>query len=49
MAHLTLALAPQRGEIEPELLTRHFKRKHGPQATYGQPGSAGGSTRRRPG
>jgi len=37
MAVLTLALAPQRGEIEPELLARHFKRKHGPDATYGQP------------
>jgi L-ribulose-5-phosphate 4-epimerase len=32
----TLALAPQRPAIEPELLRRHFKRKHGPGATYGQ-------------
>ena len=32
------ALAPQRGEIEPELLGRHFTRKHGPGATYGQAG-----------
>jgi L-ribulose-5-phosphate 4-epimerase len=38
MALHTLALAPQRGEIEPELLGRHFKRKHGPGATYGQGG-----------
>jgi L-ribulose-5-phosphate 4-epimerase len=38
MAAQTLALAPQRGEIEPELLARHFERKHGPGATYGQPG-----------
>jgi L-ribulose-5-phosphate 4-epimerase len=37
MAFQTLALAPQRGEIEPELLGRHFTRKHGPGATYGQP------------
>jgi L-ribulose-5-phosphate 4-epimerase len=34
----TLALAPQRGEIEPGLLGRHFSRKHGPGATYGQAG-----------
>jgi L-ribulose-5-phosphate 4-epimerase len=38
MALQTLALAPGRGEIEPELLGRHFKRKHGPGATYGQGG-----------
>jgi L-ribulose-5-phosphate 4-epimerase len=37
MAFQTLALAPQCGEIEPELLGRHFTRKHGPGATYGQP------------
>jgi L-ribulose-5-phosphate 4-epimerase len=36
MAFETLALAPERNEIEPELLQRHFKRKHGPGATYGQ-------------
>lgn len=39
VAHLafqTLALVPQRSEIEPELLNRHFQRKHGPGATYGQ-------------
>jgi L-ribulose-5-phosphate 4-epimerase len=36
MAWQTLALAPERGAIEPELLTRHFTRKHGPAATYGQ-------------
>lgn len=39
MAHQTLALAPRRTEIEPELLDRHFHRKHGPKATYGQDGS----------
>jgi len=32
----TLALAPARPPIEPELLRRHFRRKHGPGATYGQ-------------
>ncbi len=36
MASLTLALAPRRGEIEAGLLARHFRRKHGPEATYGQ-------------
>jgi L-ribulose-5-phosphate 4-epimerase len=48
MAFQTLALAPQRGEIEPELLDRHFHRKHGPAATYGQlrRGGAGQRTRR---
>lgn len=46
MAWLTLALAPQRGEIEPELLTRHFKRKHGPDATYGQAAAPAAAPRR---
>lgn len=32
----TLALAPDRGPIAPELLERHHARKHGPRATYGQ-------------
>jgi L-ribulose-5-phosphate 4-epimerase len=41
LAFQTLALAPQRGEIEPELLSRHFTRKHGPGATYGQPRRGG--------
>ena len=36
MALQTLALTPGCREIEPELLRRHFKRKHGPEATYGQ-------------
>jgi len=42
MALKTLALAPDRTEVEPELLRKHFKRKHGPGATYGQskPGGA---------
>jgi L-ribulose-5-phosphate 4-epimerase len=31
-----LALAPQLGPIDDELLERHFRRKHGPAAYYGQ-------------
>ncbi len=42
IAARTLALAPQGGSIEPELLNRHFTRKHGPGATYGQPRRGGG-------
>jgi L-ribulose-5-phosphate 4-epimerase len=40
-AHLALTslqLVPELTEIEPELLNKHFKRKHGPGATYGQKG-----------
>jgi L-ribulose-5-phosphate 4-epimerase len=47
MAWQSLLLAPQRGEIEPELLDRHFQRKHGPGATYGQPRRRGASSPRR--
>ena len=36
MALMSLQLAPTLKSIEPELLARHFKRKHGPGATYGQ-------------
>ena len=36
MALMSLQLAPDLPEIETELLDRHFKRKHGPGATYGQ-------------
>lgn len=36
MALMSLSLAPRLGAIEPALLARHFKRKHGPGATYGQ-------------
>ena len=36
MALMSLQLAPKLGEIEPELLNKHFKRKHGPGAYYGQ-------------
>lgn len=37
MAHRTLALQPESGEIAEILLARHFDRKHGPHAYYGQP------------
>ncbi|RKX31340.1 MAG: L-ribulose-5-phosphate 4-epimerase [Verrucomicrobia bacterium] len=36
MALMSLRLDPDLPEIETELLNRHFKRKHGPNATYGQ-------------
>lgn len=36
MALMSLQLAPKLKTIETELLARHFKRKHGPGATYGQ-------------
>lgn len=40
MALMTLQLAPELEPIEPELLNKHFRRKHGAEAYYGQ--SAGG-------
>ena len=36
MALMTLELAPRLKPLEPELLDKHFGRKHGPGATYGQ-------------
>ncbi len=36
MALLSMQLAPKLRPIEPELLEKHFKRKHGPGAYYGQ-------------
>ena len=36
MALMSLALEPALGAIEPELLAKHFKRKHGAGAYYGQ-------------
>lgn len=36
MALMSLQLAPALAPIEPELLNKHFKRKHGPGAYYGQ-------------
>jgi L-ribulose-5-phosphate 4-epimerase len=38
MAHHTLALEPQAGDLAEVLLARHFNRKHGPHAYYGQHG-----------
>jgi L-ribulose-5-phosphate 4-epimerase len=40
MALMSLRLDPALAPIEPELLAKHFKRKHGPGAYYGQPGGA---------
>ena len=37
LAFRTLVIQPDRPEIESELLDRHFSRKHGPMAYYGQP------------
>jgi L-ribulose-5-phosphate 4-epimerase len=37
MALMSLALEPKLKPIEPALLAKHFRRKHGPGATYGQP------------
>ena len=36
LALMSLALSPKLGTIEPELLAKHFRRKHGPGAYYGQ-------------
>jgi L-ribulose-5-phosphate 4-epimerase len=33
---MSLQLAPKLARIEPELLNKHFKRKHGADAYYGQ-------------
>ena len=38
MATLSLRLEPELAAIEPELLGKHFQRKHGPGAYYGQVG-----------
>jgi len=40
MALMSLQLEPKLPPIESELLNKHFKRKHGPGAYYGQPGGA---------
>jgi L-ribulose-5-phosphate 4-epimerase len=37
LAAHTLAIRPGRASIEEELRDRHFSRKHGPMAYYGQP------------
>jgi L-ribulose-5-phosphate 4-epimerase len=36
LAMLSLQLAPKLKTIEPALLAKHFQRKHGPKAYYGQ-------------
>lgn len=40
LALMSLRLDPRLRPIEPNLLTKHFQRKHGPGAYYGQPGGA---------
>ena len=40
MALMSLQLEPKLPTIETELLNKHFKRKHGPGAYYGQSGGA---------
>lgn len=37
IALLTTVLEPAHGPLDPTLLHKHFERKHGPQAYYGQP------------
>ena len=41
MASQSLMIDPTREAIAPELLARHFDRKHGPAAYYGQEGGVG--------
>ena len=36
LAYRTVQLAPRKAPIADELLTKHFRRKHGPAAYYGQ-------------
>ena len=43
MAERTLALEPKATAISEDLLLRHFDRKHGPRAYYGQAGDRQGS------
>jgi L-ribulose-5-phosphate 4-epimerase len=38
MAHLTLALDPRAGELPEHIKRKHWERKHGPAAYYGQAG-----------
>lgn len=38
LARMSLQLVPDLPAIEPELLEKHFRRKHGPGAYYGQKG-----------
>jgi len=41
MAQITLSLNPRAAPVSQALLDRHYFRKHGHQATYGQDGAAG--------
>jgi L-ribulose-5-phosphate 4-epimerase len=36
MAHATIGLNPQIISMPPYILDKHFQRKHGPNAYYGQ-------------
>jgi L-ribulose-5-phosphate 4-epimerase len=36
LAMMSLQLAPKLKPIDPELRLKHFQRKHGPKAYYGQ-------------
>jgi L-ribulose-5-phosphate 4-epimerase len=46
MALMSLQLAPGLATIESELLAKHFQRKHGPSAYYGQAAKAPAASRR---
>jgi L-ribulose-5-phosphate 4-epimerase len=37
LAHLTLQLEPQAARLDPALIKKHYERKHGKDAYYGQP------------
>jgi L-ribulose-5-phosphate 4-epimerase len=37
MAFLTLQIDPQTAPLDPALIAKHYERKHGPDAYYGQP------------
>jgi L-ribulose-5-phosphate 4-epimerase len=37
LASLTTALQPRSTELNPALRRKHYERKHGPDAYYGQP------------
>ncbi len=47
MASETLALNPSAAAMPDRLLCKHFERKHGPTAYYGQAGGGKGATRRK--
>jgi L-ribulose-5-phosphate 4-epimerase len=41
MALLTRQIAPGVAPLKASLIRKHFERKHGPSATYGQPSTEG--------